>query len=177
MPKAKYDARVVACNRLSRAEWVFANDVDLGDLDAARADEDNFDALFTAAAVLRCQLEDRPLADREWIDPVAEGSMLLAGPVCPGGRTRALALPGQPPAIPGPDDRNVAAPPASIIVPGRRATYPCPIPGCPKEFFDTRSGWDAHVASLRKHPCWYPEATEPVKRKLLFRMTFPDWFR
>ena len=177
VPKAKYDARVDACNRLSRAEWVSANDVDLRDLDAARDNEDDFDALFTAAAVLRCQLEDRPLADREWIDPVAEGSMLLAGPVHPGGSTRALALPGQPPAHPGPDDRNAAAPPASRFVPGFRATYPCPIPGCPKEFFDTRSGWDAHVASPRKHPDWHPEATEPVKRKLLFRMTFPDWFR
>ena len=177
LPKTKYDARALACNCLSRVEWVSANNVCLGDLDPARANEDNFDALFTAAAVLRCQLEDRPLADRKWIDPVAEGSMLLAGPVCPGGKTRALALPGQPQANPGPGDRNAAAPPASGIVPGRRATCPCPIPGCPKVFFDTRGGWDAHVSSLRKHSDWHPEATDPAKRKLLFRMTFPDWFR
>ena len=42
------------CERLARAEWVDGNGIDLGDLNGPRANEDDFDAHLTAAAVLRC---------------------------------------------------------------------------------------------------------------------------
>ena len=45
--------------------------------------EDRFDSFLTAAAVVRCVLEGRQLVDDRWIAPVAEGAMLLAGPVEP----------------------------------------------------------------------------------------------
>ena len=61
------------------------------DLASARAGEDAFDSLLTAAAVLRCTIEDQPLCEPQWVDRVAEGSMLLAGPVDPMQRTRAEA--------------------------------------------------------------------------------------
>ena len=79
--KTRYQARNDACNRLSDATWVKAYGATISDLEQARADEDDFDALFTAAAVLRCVLEDTPLANADWIDNLAEGAMLLAGPV------------------------------------------------------------------------------------------------
>ena len=69
-----------ACDCLARTEWVATHEVHLGDLEAARADADDFDAFFTAAALLRCQLEERPPACRKCIDETVEGSMLLAGP-------------------------------------------------------------------------------------------------
>ena len=49
------------CIRLEGAGWVREQRVELGDVTCARANEDDFDALFTVAAVLRCLLEDRPL--------------------------------------------------------------------------------------------------------------------
>ena len=81
--KGVSDNRGLACDHLRRATWIAANAVDLGDLDRAYANEDDFDAQFTAAGVLRCSVEGRDLAERPWIDPTAEGSMLLAGPVDP----------------------------------------------------------------------------------------------
>ena len=80
-----------------RAEWVADNRVDLGGLDAARTSEDDIDAHFLASAVLRCAIEGTSLADRDWIDPVVEGSMLLAGPVDPEGKAGKLGA--------GPDRR------------------------------------------------------------------------
>ena len=84
-PKSRAEWRGMGCDCLRRAEWVRANGVDLGDLRGARANEDDFDALFTAAAALRCLLEDRPLWSADRVDGIAEGSMLLAGAVVPVG--------------------------------------------------------------------------------------------
>lgn len=81
--KTRRAEREFACGLLVRAEWVAGNRVDLGGLDAARASEDDFDAHLMASAVLRCAIEGSSLGDRDWIDPVVEGSMLLAGPVDP----------------------------------------------------------------------------------------------
>ncbi|MCH7666519.1 MAG: hypothetical protein IH936_11400 [Acidobacteria bacterium] len=81
--KTKQEAREQACGLLEEARWVREADVDLGDLAAARADEDAFDSHFTAAAALRCLIEGQPLCDPTWIDEKAEGAMLLAGPVDP----------------------------------------------------------------------------------------------
>ena len=46
---------------LEQAEWVRQHGVVLGGLDWARRREDGFDALLSAAALLRCVLEGTPL--------------------------------------------------------------------------------------------------------------------
>ena len=81
--KTNESQREDACNRLAEAIWVRANHVNLGKLDASRANEDDFDAFFAAAAVLRCAIEEIPVSFPEWIDKEVEGCMLLAGPVDP----------------------------------------------------------------------------------------------
>ena len=81
--KTNPDERNCVCDLLAQAEWVDVNRVDLGELGPVRASDDDFDAHITAAAVLRCFIEDIPLANRDWIDPDVEGSMLLAGAVDP----------------------------------------------------------------------------------------------
>lgn len=86
--KTRRPARDDACDRLARAAWVADHRVDLGDLDAARRNDDDFDACLTAAALLRCVREERELAGLEWIDARVEGSMLLAGPVDPASSAR-----------------------------------------------------------------------------------------
>ena len=91
--KTKLRQREHACKLLERADWVRDNAVHLGDLGSVSNDEDAFDSYLTAAAVLRCALEGRPLANRDWIDEEAEGSMLLAGPIDPGRRARRLVVP------------------------------------------------------------------------------------
>ena len=78
-PKTRPPWRAIACDCIARAEWVGENEVVLEDVGLARENEDDFDALFTAAAVLRCLLENRPLCRAGHVDQVAEGSMLLAG--------------------------------------------------------------------------------------------------
>ena len=79
--KTKREERERFCDRLEKAAWVREHGVCLGDLGPARANDDAFDSHVTAAAVLRCVLEDRELCAPEWIDNEAEGAMLLAGPV------------------------------------------------------------------------------------------------
>ena len=79
--KNKPEQRRAACDQIARARWVESGPVDLGDLDPVQADEEAFDSHMTAVAVQRCLLDDRPLVAPDWIDPVAEGAMLLAGPV------------------------------------------------------------------------------------------------
>ena len=65
--KTKPQWRNEACDHLAHAEWVRAYGIELGDLARVRANEDDFDAHFTAAAVLRCILEGRELAHTNWI--------------------------------------------------------------------------------------------------------------
>ena len=81
--KTKPEQRRAVCERIAVARWVESERVDLGDLGPVQADEDAFDSHVTAAAVLRCILDNRPLVAPDWIDPVAEGAMLLAGPIDP----------------------------------------------------------------------------------------------
>ena len=81
--KTKPEARKDACKRIAEAKWVFENQVDLGDLRPVMANEDAFDAHFTAAAVLRCLLEGKRITHPRWIEAEAEGSMLMAGVVDP----------------------------------------------------------------------------------------------
>ena len=86
--KTRRQARDDASDHLTRAAWIADYSVDLGDLDAARRNDDDFDACLTAAALLRCVCEQRELADTGWIDAKVEGSMLLAGPVDPASPAR-----------------------------------------------------------------------------------------
>ena len=80
LAKNNRDHRNLACDCLARSEWVATHEVHLGDLGPARADADDFDAFFTAAALLRCQLDGILLVDPKKICGTVEGSMLLAGP-------------------------------------------------------------------------------------------------
>ena len=84
--------RVEACKRLAAANWVRRSRVELPNLDLAQAGEDDFDALFTAAAVLRCAVESLPIVFPRWIDAEVEGSMLLAGPVDPARKAARLQI-------------------------------------------------------------------------------------
>ena len=54
--------------------------------------------------------------------------------------------------------------------------YPCPILRCQKVFRDSRGGWDAHIASPKKHPEWHPEIDDPEGRKARFKAEFTGWF-
>ena len=56
--KTKKDRRAHACDRLKEVAWIREKGVDIGDLGPARCDEDAFDSHITAAAMLRCVLED-----------------------------------------------------------------------------------------------------------------------
>jgi hypothetical protein len=77
--KTRPGPRAEVLRRLAAAPWVARHGVGLEALATAQASEDHFDALVSAAAVLRLALEglaiDEPGAD----DPVAEGGILLTG--------------------------------------------------------------------------------------------------
>ena len=182
--KTKPDQRNHVCNLLEDVAWVNVYDVDIGDIDPARDDEDDFDAHLTAAAVLRCYLEETPVVRHEWIDKVAEGSMLLAGPVDPTLKAKTITKSRKRPPQASLHLKPAAArtakqsPQNSRPPPKHKRTdYRCPIPGCSKVFQGSRGGWDAHVASLRKHLDWYPDVKSPQLRKELFRRDFGGWFR
>ena len=175
--KTKQEQREKVCELLETAKWVERNSIDLGALDALKKNEDDFDAHLTAAAVMRCAVERKPLTSQDWIDEIAEGSMLLVGTVDPTLKGRKLttwlqnkcssissSMPDVDTRISGPSTKS------------SRNIYCCPIPGCSKRFNGSRAGWDAHVASFRMHPDWYPNIENGVERKRLFRKDFPEWF-
>ena len=175
--KTKREARDNACDRLAQAKWVRESRIDLGDLSPLKENEDDFDAHFAAAAVLRCVLEGRELVQPNWIEAKAEGSMLLAGVVQPGlGKSKSIeTLAKRLPAIAKPGHRTDAHHLSDSASSARRE-YRCPIADCEKIFRGSRGGWDAHVASTRRHPDWRSEIKDPEKRKRLFRKEFRDWF-
>lgn len=76
--KSRVEDRAQALARLARAPWAGRFGVKFEGLQRAEASEDAFDALFTAAALLRRVLEDRPLHSSAPLDPIAEGGVLLA---------------------------------------------------------------------------------------------------
>ena len=178
--KTKADWRDTMCDHLHQAPWIRANRVEVGDLGTARKNEDDFDACFTAAAVLRCLVEGSELSAPEWIDDQAEGSMLLTGAVNPGYCADASNLMGisskQKARISHPPEKRRTGRGKRETVSTALPTYRCPIPGCEKMIVGSRGGWDGHVGTLRKHPYWQPEVTEPEQRRRLFRREFGDWF-
>ena len=176
--KTRKGPRNAACDRLARAEWVRLHGIDLGDLDRPRANEDDFDAHLTAAAVLRCVHEGMRLDHPQWTDAKAEGSMLLCAVVDPrrrsSGPNRKSATWPEPLAQREPRAARQTGRFRSAS--GRDLLYPCPIPGCGKVFSGSRSGWDAHVGSIRQHRGWRPQIGDPEERKRAFREEFRDWF-
>jgi len=85
MPLAKTsrEVRDRAVDALVASAWVRDHDVALRDLDLARGDEDHFDAMMSAAAMLRCALGPHPL-ETATVDPIEGGilglpSVQLAG--------------------------------------------------------------------------------------------------
>ena len=80
LAKTKEAKRRRALEDVAEASWVKRGGVDLGPLGPAQANDDAFDSHMTAAAVLRCILEDCALVAPD-VDPIAEGAMLLAGSV------------------------------------------------------------------------------------------------
>ncbi len=176
--KTRRDAREKFCGRLKDLDWIQRLSVDVGDLADAKNDEDPFDSQMTATAVLRCWLEGRSLADPEWVDPVAEGSMLLAGPVDLEVGVRTFGKPRRR------SRKEATQVPLALSRPvegkdkpsASTAELTCPIPGCRKVFLGSRGGWDAHVGSARIHPEWHPEVEDGEERKSLFRSEFPSWF-
>ena len=81
--KTRPERRKRVCELLQATPWVRHFGVDLGDLEPAQKNDDALDSHLTAAAVLRCGVEERVLCDRKWIDNRSGGAMLLAGPVDP----------------------------------------------------------------------------------------------
>ena len=161
--KTRKPVREDATARLMRTHWVADHGVTIDDTQQAIANEDDFDALFSAAALLRLYLEDAPFESSGPDELCIEGDILGSGSI----------LAGNPKTLtPQPDaTRKVAA---GKEVSGRE--YHCPISGCRHIFRGSCGGWDAHVASSKRHPNWHPEVKDPTERKRLFKREFPDFF-
>jgi hypothetical protein len=77
--KTNGDVRRSTIRQLRAANWVRREGVVLQDLTNAEGNEDDFDACMTAAALLRCVLEDVPLYGSSLNSPDAEGGILATG--------------------------------------------------------------------------------------------------
>ena len=160
--------RKAAVDCLLGKPWVARWKVEVQGADRAIENEDDFDAMLTAAALLRCALETWPL-DGDASAPTIEGGILCTKALdtrlparrfsypAAGARSRPLRSSGQP--RPEPTARR------------------CPIPGCGHMYKAGRSGFDAHVGSPRLHPAWHPGVTDAARRIALFREDFREWFR
>ena len=157
------DVRYAAIRAITTATWVQDHSVKIEDLNEAQESADAFDALFTAAALLRCSLEGTPFSASGHENVLSEGGILGAGSIDLGKPARRF-------------------PPAALrlrakrVAPGSGKSLPCPIPKCLKVFYGSRSGWDAHVASVGNHKKWRPGVTNPEQRKQLFRRLFARFF-
>jgi len=162
LAKTHADVRRKAIADLLAADWVRLNEVTIK-IDA-NANEDDFDACLTAAALLRCVVEKLPLCLPRLNSARAEGGMLGTGSVNfdlrsgrrSGKRTRQGA--------------------SAVIVRYSTKTFRCPIAGCDKVYVNARAGWDGHVGSGRSHPLWHPELTSAEERKRRFEIEFPEFF-
>ncbi|SDB57512.1 hypothetical protein [Bauldia litoralis] len=182
---AKTDAGVrrKAIAALQAASWVSSLSVELEDLAQAEANEDDFDACVTAAALLRCVLEGAPLCPAHLHSPESEGGILGTGSVNLGlplrtfsGRERPLARPKRTVRQAAGSGRSVASVLRADFGAANRI-FRCPIAGCDKVFQGSRGGWDAHVGSRRLHPGWHPELEEAHDRKRRFEAEFPEFFQ
>lgn len=81
LAKTQPEVRAGAIAALKSAHWVRQCDVKLEGLDHALESEDDFDACLTAAALLRCTLEELPFHGASLESPTAEGGILGTGTV------------------------------------------------------------------------------------------------
>lgn len=169
--KTGWETRRAALASLAGSRWIRDLRVTLNDLIKAESDEDDFDALVTAAALLRCVLQRLPLHGTD-VDPIAEGGIIGTGSLN-------IDLPERRFSLPSSNDSAVANGPDRARDSGTtaRRIFPCPLPDCTKVFLGSRSGWDAHVASPRRHPSWHPGLRHGVQRKARFRLEFSSFFR
>lgn len=178
--KTDEGCRRAALRELLGSKWMREEEVVLTpeDVESAAVSEDAFDALITAAALLRCALDGTPLSQPALEDPEAEGGIL-----CTGGIN--LALPERNFAGPGVGSSSSRASPKSPMRAPRAmpltanlqvAQFPCPITGCTKVFSGTRGGWDRHVEVPAIHPDWHSDVTAAEERKALFRREYPNFF-
>jgi hypothetical protein len=167
---AKTDAmtRLAAIKTLKKAEWIRTSEVALEDLEDACDGEDDFDACLTAAALLRCALENLPMHAR-LESPRVEGGILGTGSINLELRERQFRS--------EPSSRPASrASSASRTIEASSPILRCPIPGCVKEWPNGRGGWDGHVGSLKKHPSWHPDVFDAPERRRLFASEFPAFF-
>ncbi len=155
--KVILESRIVATDALLATSWFRSSKIllDEENVALAKSNEDDFDAMISAAALLRCVLEKRSL--ERPLESVVEGGMLGMGLL---DFTRPTA--------------RARAPRAA-----RRAksgSYACPIDGCTKVFSNSRGGWDSHVGSLRNHPAWHPSERDHKRRQAKFREEHREWF-
>src|SRR5687767_10543632 len=76
IPKSDRESRKGAIERLKAMEWVHTEGVTFEDADPDALTEDSFDALLSAAALLRCALEGTPLGWSK-ADPFEGGILAL----------------------------------------------------------------------------------------------------
>ena len=183
--KTNAGVRRRAIASLQAASWVSALSVELKDLALAEANEDDFDACVTAAALLRCVLEGAPLCPAHLHSPGSEGGILGTGSInleLPP-RTFSGQEPERPLTQPNQTVRQTAGSGRSVAsgvradFGGAKRVFRCPIAGCDKVFHGSRGGWDGHVGSLRLHPNWHPELEEADARKRRFEAEFPMFFQ
>jgi hypothetical protein len=166
--KTDKEMRKEAVAALRKGEWVRNWAVQIQDSTAAESNEDDFDACFTAAALLRCVLEGLPMHAVPLESPMIEGGMLGTGSVN-------LALPERTFA----ESVRSRSRTRSVKTQSKKVgvkTFRCPIPKCKKVFIGSRSGWDGHVGSVSIHPNWHPELVSPADRISQFQEEFPDFF-
>jgi len=163
--KTRQAARHHALDLLRDATWMKRERIILKNIDTAIANEDDFDALISAAALTRLFIEKAPLDDAGQFESIIEGGVL--GAACIDGRRTNLKYPGSVPKA-GISTREKSS--------GEKRSYRCPVPGCTHLFRKGRSGWDAHIASLNRHPHWHPDIRDATLRKEIFRKEFKAWF-
>ena len=182
--KTDVNVRREAIAVLLATKWVRSVGVTVENLDEAEANEDDFDACMTAAALLRCVLEKSTLCPSDLHSARSEGGMLGTGSVNLRLSQRTFGRPGRVRGLRGSPqtasqrlqgehhhEANVAD------VRGRARMFRCPIAGCDKVYRGSRGGWDGHVGSIRLHPRWHPELPSGEDRKRQFEVEFPGFFR
>ena len=166
--KTRQGARHDALVRLRDAAWVADEQVTIEDLDAALENEDDFDALMSAAALMRIFLENVPPSGPDASVATVEGDILGAASITAG--RRQVMDQGLKQSDGKRSDAKQSGSPRAVH------NYLCPIPGCQYIFHNSRAGWDAHVTSLKRHQHWHPDVFDPNQRKLLFKGEFAHWF-
>lgn len=169
--KAGAAVRASAIDELTSAAWRRRAGVNIDPVGIAlaRANQDHFDAMMSAAALLRCALDGQALED-PGSDPIEGGILGRAAVARAAPRTgsrRGRGRRGSNARVAG---ASASPPPGD----SGAAQFRCPIEGCGRVFKAGRNGWDGHVGSPRTHPAWHPTAT-PGQRRARFRREFAAW--